>query len=387
MSRGGLIDWLLFRLRIATDDGHQNRRRILILIGVTWLPLLILSAFEGTLIGNKVDLVLLEDFKPHVRFLLTLPLLIIADTVIDPLISTVIQNLDNSGVLAKKDGAKFQRALDALSQRKESFWADVIIIGITASFIWTYSLDLYELYAETKFTSWTYIKVGAEYQFTLAGYWILMVSTPLLLVLLFRWFWRFGLWIVFMYRVSRIELKLQASHADLSGGIGILKHSANAFVFLFLVFGTMLSVSIAQEIATSDFTLVDSRFIVLGFIVTSVLLVSIPLLFFSGQLAKEKIQGREFYERLGYRLSRAFREKWGNHEDPTTGEDLLKTVDSSSLTDYNAVFDTVNGMRIIPMDLKHYLIQVGLLLLPFVPLVFIELSITDIIKLLVDSLI
>ena len=56
--------------------------RQLISIGfalLAWLPLLVLSAVGGQLFGGSVAIPFLQDLEVHVRLLLALPLLIIAD--------------------------------------------------------------------------------------------------------------------------------------------------------------------------------------------------------------------------------------------------------------------------------------------------------------------
>lgn len=69
------------------------------------------------------------------------------------------------------------------------------------------------------------------------------------------------------------------------------------------------------------------------------------------------------------------------------GNELLTSVDPSALADYNAVYDTINEMQIIPIDRKQYVLQAIVLALPFLPLVFLEISITELLKRILDSLI
>ena len=53
-------------------------RRALLLAAVCWLPLALLSSASGLATGG-VDLPFLADFEVHARFLLALPLLILAE--------------------------------------------------------------------------------------------------------------------------------------------------------------------------------------------------------------------------------------------------------------------------------------------------------------------
>src|SRR5262250_1339965 len=57
----------------------QLLRRMLAICTIAWLPLLVLSALEGQVLGSKVAVPFLHDFEVNVRFLIALPLLIYLD--------------------------------------------------------------------------------------------------------------------------------------------------------------------------------------------------------------------------------------------------------------------------------------------------------------------
>lgn len=61
--------------------GHANAgsRRLLVLTMLAWLPLLALSAFEGRLTRDGAAVPFLLDLEVHIRFLLALPLLMLAE--------------------------------------------------------------------------------------------------------------------------------------------------------------------------------------------------------------------------------------------------------------------------------------------------------------------
>jgi len=52
----------------------------------------------------------------------------------------------------------------------------------------------------------------------------------------------------------------------------------------------------------------------------------------------------------------------------------------SAMADYSAVFENVNNMRIVPVDTKMIIIMAIVLVLPFLPLVLIEISVWEIIQ-------
>src|SRR5688572_24471640 len=74
---GGPLFYLLRRTWLAGDGLELVRRRIVALCSLTWLPLLILSAWEGNAWGAAATLPFLLDAEAHVRFLVALPLLLV----------------------------------------------------------------------------------------------------------------------------------------------------------------------------------------------------------------------------------------------------------------------------------------------------------------------
>ena len=58
------------------------RQRIIVFSLFAWLPLLVLSALEGQALGGRAAVPFLLDVEVHVRFLVALPLLIVAELVV-----------------------------------------------------------------------------------------------------------------------------------------------------------------------------------------------------------------------------------------------------------------------------------------------------------------
>ena len=240
--------------------------------------------------------------------------------------------------------------------------------------------NLDNLDVSSEFTSWMMVYGDSKTTLTYAGWWFLLVSSPILLITLFRWFWRFYLWSEFLYRVSRIKLNLQPAHPDMAAGLGILKNSESAFTLIAFAFGSMLSVAVAEDILYTDMTLKESLPVVAVYIGTAIIIMTLPLLFFSKQIARVRLWGRVAYGNLGYQLSRAFDEKWANPSDQNNGDELLKKNDSSAVCDYAEIYSNVRSVQIIPTSLRDYLEQIIVLIIPFLPLVLTEYSITDVLN-------
>jgi hypothetical protein len=114
---------------------------------------------------------------------------------------------------------------------------------------------------------------------------------------------------------------------------------------------------------------------------------TLPMFFFTKQLAMTRRWGRVVYGDLGHRLSIAFDNKWGDKSDESNGDELLKTADSSVVCDYADIYNVVDNMRYMPISLKGYFLQLSVLAIPFIPLILTEYSLTEILKRVIDTLI
>ena len=54
LTRGGLVYTILRHLRLVTADSPRVVRRCLLLVGITWLPMLVLTFVEGTALPGRV---------------------------------------------------------------------------------------------------------------------------------------------------------------------------------------------------------------------------------------------------------------------------------------------------------------------------------------------
>jgi len=65
--------------------------RVVAVTLLAWLPLLLLSALEGHALGTRVAVPFLHDIDAHIRFLLALPLLMVAAVEADRRLAPLLQ--------------------------------------------------------------------------------------------------------------------------------------------------------------------------------------------------------------------------------------------------------------------------------------------------------
>jgi hypothetical protein len=210
-----------------------------------------------------------------------------------------------------------------------------------------------------------------------AGKWFIFFSLPVFQFLVLRWVWRWIIWIIYFYRISRMPLKLNPAHPDLAGGIGFLGLPPSPFLRINLALAFLFSTWIAERIISQHHHLQDYYFLIGGFALFSIVMNVLPLLVFMPPLFIQRRKGIYDYSVLIQEHHRQFDEKWihGTHT-----ESLLGIGDASSMTDINSVFDTVMSMRVVPFNLKIMLSSIIISVLPLIPVFAFEYNLLDLMK-------
>jgi len=365
---------------LSNDD--PNVIRILVLTGIAWLPLMVLTLIDGTFYTSEVTIPFIKDVTPFVRGLIVIPMLVMADNLIEPMMARVLKYLKVSGVVPDSEKECLSSAAEKMTRQMNSKPLQIILVVLVLTVSWILQSDYVDMWKESGVTSWMLQLENGGVDETLAGSWFLLVTSPLVSFLLYRWMWRFIVWSIFLYRVSRMKLKLYASHTDLAAGLGMIGTNHALFSILFLIMATLVSSELAGNLLYEGDKLVDARQIVVVFIAISMVVLFIPLLFFTNKLIHVKHKALVTYGALQNQLSGDFHKHWIKDQ----ANDLVDSMQPSAMADYSAVYEVVSNMRVVPINMKTIVVVAALILLPFLPLALTESSIWDILQMIGGSL-
>lgn len=368
---GGPLFQLWRRARLTGDTLQLPYRRVVAHVLLTWLPLLLLSVAEGHAWGGSIKLPFLGDVELHVRLLLALPLLILAELVIHQRMRLVVGQFLTRGLIPDAVRAQFDAAIASAMRLRNSVTAELLLIGIVYGvgilLVWRTRMAL-------DVSSWYGVVVDRKLQPSLAGWWLGCVSLPLFQFLLLRWYFRLFIWARFLWQVSRIELKLLPAHPDRCGGLGFLSSVSHACSPVLLAQGMLLAGLMANRIFYAGAKLAEFEVELIGLVAVMVFAILGPLLVFSPKLAAAKRVGKREYGTLAQRYTREFDHKWLRGGAPAA-EPLLGSADIQSLADLGNSFEVVDGMRLAPFTVQAVLqlalvtlAPVGPLLLTMMPL-------------------
>jgi hypothetical protein len=75
------------------------------------------------------------------------------------------------------------------------------------------------------------------------------VSNPLFIFLLLRWVWRFAVWALLLFRISRLPLQLTPMHPDRSAGLGFLSINPSIFTGFVFALSCVVASSFLEEMS------------------------------------------------------------------------------------------------------------------------------------------
>ena len=371
---GGPLFQIVRRAHLSGGALELVRRRIVVIVLIAWLPLLILSVLGGRAWGTGIRVPFLLDIETHARFLLALPLLIAAELVVHQRMRPVIRQFLERGLIPDTSRARFDRAAASAARLRDSVAVEVLLIALVylvgVHYIW-------RQYSALDAATW-YAAPGRGGLYP-AGWWLAYVSLPGFQFILLRWYFRFFVWIRFLWQVARCELSLVPTHPDHAGGLGFLSLTVVAFAPILAAHGALLAGLIANRIFFLGATLPDFKLEVAVLVGFLLLVVLGPLLLFMPHLATARRIGLREYGSLAERYVREFDHKWLRGGAPA-GEALLGSADLQSLADLGNTFELVRGMRLVLFTRDAVLQLTVITLLPVVPLVLTMVSLEELLK-------
>ena len=293
---GGPLFQLLRRVHLSDDVLRHVWQRIIVISLFAWLPLLVLSALEGHLWRGTVAVPFLLDMEVHIRFLVAVPLLILAELVVHRRLHPIAQEFLERNLIPEAALARFDDAMKSAFRLRDSVLAEVLLILIVYA---VGVLIVWRHYTALDASTWYAPSSTAGSELSLAGIWYGYVSLPLFQFLLLRWYFRLFIWAQFLWRISRIELNLRPTHPDRLGGLGFLSHTVYAFQLLLVAHGALVAAQLADRILFLGATLRAFKGEIAVVVLFLLCVVFGPLLVFTPQLAQAKRRCLDEYGTVG----------------------------------------------------------------------------------------
>jgi len=360
---GGPLFQMFRRAHLSDDALQLLARRMLTISMVAWLPLLLFSTWDGHVVGNSVTVPFLRDIETHIRFLVVVPLLLMAEPVVHLRLRPIARSFLDRNLIPERALPEFDAILRSAFRLRNSVIAEVLmlvavyVVGV---------LIVWRRHTILGASTWYVTSSAQGARLFPAGVWYGLVSLPIFQFLLLRWYFRLFIWTRFLWQVSRIRLNLVPTHPDRVGGLGLLANAAFAFNLLLLAHGTMVAAQVANRVLFLGEPLAEFKFEIAAVLLFLLCVVVGPLFFFAVQLARTKRRGLLEYGTFAEQYVRQFDAKWLRSGVPHS--ELLGSGDIQSLADLANSFEVVRGMRLAPVTRDTFIQLTVAVLAPLVPL-------------------
>ncbi|MCI0658530.1 MAG: hypothetical protein L0170_15875, partial [Acidobacteria bacterium] len=346
---GGPLYAILLRCHLVRFPVGFLGRRMAALVLLPWAPLFILSAAGGEL-HDGVAVPFLRHLAVHARFLISLPLLLIAEVVVHYRVAVIVRQFTAQGLIPPAVRSRFDEAVTSSHRLSHAAIPEIILalVAFTAShWFWIKRIAL-------PIDTWYGHRGEEGISLTAAGTWYAFVSLPLFRFILYRWYFRLAVWYRFLWKVSRLPLNLNPLHPDRAAGLGFLSESVWALTPVLVAHTVALSGLIGDQIWHRGLTLAHFKLeigLVLGLLMILVLL---PLMFFSLRLSKARQAALREQGILAARYVGDFNRKWIRHSGPKSTSPL-GSADIQALADLGHSFDVVRQTRPAPFGKRTVL--------------------------------
>ena len=142
---GGPLFQFFIRARLTTDTLNLVKRRVIVISLLTWLPLLVLSVWTGDAAGDASKVPFFYDVDVHVRFLVALPLLLVAELVVHQRLKLIVQQFVERRIVLPHTRPAFDAIIASGLRLRNSVAIEVSMVVLVLTighYLWSSQMTL-----------------------------------------------------------------------------------------------------------------------------------------------------------------------------------------------------------------------------------------------------
>jgi hypothetical protein len=375
LFRGGPF----YSLQRATRIIHQNEwflgRRITLAIALGWLPLILITAVSNP--GGLISL--LKDYRVHSRMLIAVPVLLVGQLLMEERFRMVVTHIIKADLLLPSDLVSMDDMIASLRRLRDSWIPELTIVALLVVHTST------SIKGQVDATPWLAYGAWPDMHLTPAGWYAVLLSVTLFQFLLGLGLWKWLLWTLFAFKLSRLSLRLVATHPDGHGGLGFLGLTPVAFAPVVFAVATAIGATWRHEILHDGANLMTFKLPAIVLVVIIAVVALGPLAFFVPKLAALRRRGILEYGILGQMQSTDFHEKWVSQRNGPKAE-FLTAPEISTLADFGQSYDRLQQLRPFPADRGAFIALALSVVVPMLPVILAVIPLVIILKTLLKAL-
>jgi hypothetical protein len=375
LVRGGPF----YRAQAAARLIAQNRwnlgRRLTFAIAVGWLPLVLITL----LFDPRAVFGLVSDYPINARVLIGVPVLLVGQLVMESAFRTVLRHIREAGLLTSSDTDHMDQTLVRLIRLRDSVIPELLIL------VAAYARNFQIVHTHLELARpWALTGTGAAAHLSAAGWYYILVGQVLYQFLLGISLWKWFLWAMFLFKLSRLNLQLVPTHPDRHGGIGFLGMSPMALAPTIFVAATAIGATWRAQILRQGMHLMDFKLEGIVLLIIVLIIALGPLAFFVPSLGHLRRKGILEYGILAQMHGMDFHNKWilqrAGRED-----EFLAAPEVSTLTDFASSYQNIEDLKPFPFDQGAFFAVILAVVIPMLPAVLAEIPFAEVLKGLLNA--
>jgi len=373
VSESDSPDLLLF------DDGSILRftspQVAALTVAITWVPLIVLAAVQGLALGPSRAQSVLLDPAILARFLVALPILMIAPSKSAEIINGVAAHFLRAGLISGAEVDRYQAIVRQRTNLRKSRVAEYACLALAYAFS---AIFVFAFHRESAL-SWRTLDSAGHRSLSLAGWWFVTICEPVYLFVLLRFVYRIALWWVFLWKTSRLNLQLHSVHPDGAGGLGFLGLTLNAFRLPAFAISVSFAGGVADLVLLNGEPASELKYEIVALVLLVVGLFVAPLcLFYQRELSRARDRDVLNYWVLIEAQLRQFEKKWAASDSDRMA--TLTPGDFSQVTVPISILAGVREMTLLPFESKDVVLLVLTVLVPFIPVAALVIPLASMLR-------
>ena len=375
LIRGGPFYRLQQATRLILPNQWNLGRRITFALALGWVPLILITALFNA--GGLVSLV--EDYRIHSRILIAVPVLLLGQLLMESRLLSVVAHITEADLLDAPDLARMNGTIGTLRRLSDAYLPELAILLLLIIHTATSYKGLVDA------TPWLAHGAGADLRLTSAGWYAVVVTSTMFQFLLGLGLWKWLLWTLFAFKLSRLKLKLIPTHPDEHGGLGFLGLTPVAFTPVVFAATCVIGATWRHEILHGGANLMTFKLPAIVLLVITAMVALGPLAFFVPRLAALRRSGILEYGILGQIQAGAYHEKWIRHRIGHEDE-FLTAPETSTLCDFGQSYERLKQLKPFPADIGAYIALAVSVALPMLPVILAVIPLAVVLKSLLGAL-
>ncbi len=364
---GGPFYRLVGRLHLRRQSGMVSSWWLVIAL---WVPLVVGGVVRAAA-GFAIDPTLL-DIAVHVRLLVALPALLLGERLLHRDCAAAIAMLDEGDFC---DRGALVRIVARGEKLRDAGWAEAILLLLA---LLGGQLALWNIVGSTG-----YVHAFAVSTWSFPRVWYALVALPAVQFVMFRWLWRWLIWSYMLLAIARLPLHALATHPDRCAGLAPLAWPATGFGVFAFASGSVLAAAWATQLIDHTTTLQALLAPLAAFVAATLVLAIGPLLFFCRPLFRVRRATFYNYSAFAQDYVQKFHARW-----VASGIDVQEALgaqDIQALNDLGGAFGVIDQTRLFVFTPRVVVSLLIACVLPMVPLVASAMTIEEVLKRIVGT--